>query len=140
MDRALKLTEAYWPPDTSIPIRETTVSDLLRQAARDAPNRTALGSGGPDDPRRCTLADLLVDPERVASSLLTGFEPGERVAVWAPNLPEWSLLEFGCALAGLTLVTVNPAYQRKELAYVLGQSGCAGIFLVPEYRGNPMLS
>jgi fatty-acyl-CoA synthase len=48
------------------------------------------------------------------------------------------LLEFGAALSGIVLVTVNPAYQREELAYVLGQSGASGVILVPEWRGNPM--
>ena len=66
------------------------------------------------------------------------FEPGERVAVWAHNLPEWVLLEYGAALAGLTLVTVNPSLQPAEAAYVLGQSRAAGLFLVPEVRGNPL--
>src|SRR5207249_12013291 len=64
--------------------------------------------------------------------------PGERVAVWANSIPEWVFLEFGAALAGVTLVTVNPAYRSGELAYVLKQSRASGIFLVPEYRGNPM--
>jgi fatty-acyl-CoA synthase len=57
--------------------------------------------------------------------------------VWAPNLPEWVVLEFGAALAGLTLVTVNPAYRPQELRCVLDQSQAAGIFLVPEFR-SPM--
>ena len=74
----------------------------------------------------------------VAGALLERFEPGERVAVWAPNIPEWILLELGAGLAGIVLVTVNPAYKPKELDYVLRQSGAAGIFLVPEFRGNPM--
>jgi fatty-acyl-CoA synthase len=43
----------------------------------------------------------------------------------------------GAALAGLVLVTVNPAVRPAELAYVLNQSGAAGIFLVPEFR-SPM--
>ncbi len=59
------------------------------------------------------------------------------MAVWAPNIPEWVILEFGAALAGLVLVTVNPAYRPAELAFVLNQSGTAGIFLVPEFR-SPM--
>ncbi len=94
----------------------------------------------PGDDRRWTFAELLADAERVAAALLNRFEPGERVAVWAPNLPEWIMLEFGAALAGLVLVTVNPAYQKRELAYVLEQSGAAGIFLTAEWRGNPMLA
>jgi fatty-acyl-CoA synthase len=57
--------------------------------------------------------------------------------VWAPNLPEWVILEYAAGLAGLVLVTVNPAFRAAELAYVLNQSGAAGIFLVPEVR-SPM--
>jgi len=59
--------------------------------------------------------------------------------VWAPNSPEWIILEFGAALAGVTLVTVNPAYCSQELGYVLGQSRAVGLVLVPEYRGNSLL-
>ena len=66
------------------------------------------------------------------------FEPGERVAVWAQNLPEWVMLEFGCALADVVLVTVNPAFRAHELAYVLKQSRAAGVFVVESFRGNPM--
>ena len=51
---------------------------------------------------------------------------------------EWILLEYGAALAGLVLVTVNPAYQAGELSYVLRQSRSAGLFHVAQYRGNPM--
>jgi fatty-acyl-CoA synthase len=140
MAKTLELSEAYWPADTSIAIREVTVGDLLREAALEAPDRPGLVAGTPGDDRRWTFAELLAESERVAAALLTRFQPGERVAAWAPNLPEWVLLEYGAALAGLILVTVNPAYQRKELSYVLGQSGAAGIFLLPEYRGNPMLA
>ena len=66
---------------------------------------------------------------RVARGLLTRFTPGEPVAVWAGNSADWVLLEFAAGLAGLTLVTVNPAYQAEELAHVLGHSGARGVFL-----------
>jgi fatty-acyl-CoA synthase len=74
----------------------------------------------------------------VARALLGRFAPGDRLAAWGPNTPEWVLLEYGAALAGLILVTVNPAYRPAELEYVLRQSGSAGIFLTPEFRGNTM--
>jgi len=96
--------------------------------------------GGLPDPgarQRWTYAELLADAERAARALTTRFAPGERLAVWAPNLPEWVILEYAAALAGLILVTVNPALRPAELAYVLNQSGAAGIFLVPEFR-SPM--
>jgi fatty-acyl-CoA synthase len=79
--------------------------------------------------REWTYGELRDEAERVARGLLTRFAPGEPVAVWAGNGPDWVLLEFAAGLAGLTLVTVNPAYQAEELAHVLGHSGAAGVFL-----------
>ena len=96
--------------------------------------------GGVPDPgqrRRWTYAELLAEAEQAARALTARFAPGERVAVWAPNLPEWVILEFAAGLAGLVLVTVNPALRPAELAYVLNQSGAADIFLVLEFR-SPM--
>ena len=58
--------------------------------------------------------------------------------MFANNVPEWVLLELGCALAGLVLVTVNPGYQKRELKYVLEQSRSEAIYLVKDFRGNPM--
>ncbi len=81
---------------------------------------------------------MYLDAERLALALSTRFLPGERICVWAPNIPEWVLPEYASALAGLVLVTANPAYQAKELRYVLEQSGASGLFLTVAYRGNPM--
>jgi fatty-acyl-CoA synthase len=136
---ATRLTTSYWPADTSEPVLETTVGDVLRDAAAKAPDVTALIEGVPDPGkrRRWTYAELLRDAEQAARALRGRFEPGEKVAIWAPNLPEWIVMEFALALAGLTLVTVNPAYRPSELRYVLDQSGASGIFLVPEFR-SPM--
>jgi fatty-acyl-CoA synthase len=75
----------------------------------------------------------------VARALLTRFSRGEHVAIWAANCPEWVLIEFGAALAGITLVTVNPNYLGEELAYVLGQSTASGILVQPDYRGRNLL-
>src|SRR5436305_15201164 len=58
------------------------------------------------------------------------------LAVWAHNRPEWVIVEYGTALAGLTLVTVNPSLQPEEVKYMLGQSRSAGALLVPEISGN----
>jgi fatty-acyl-CoA synthase len=134
------LSESYCPAGKGEEVRETTVGGILREAAAAAPDVTALIGGHPDPAlrRSWTYGELLGDAERYARGLLGRFEPGERVAVWAPNIPEWEVLEFAAALAGLVLVTVNPAYRPGELRYVLEQSGASGIFLLPEFRGNPM--
>src|SRR4051794_12188626 len=136
----MALTTSYWKADETEPVLDMTVGGMLRDAADDAGEREALVAGvaSVDDRRRWTYAELLRASEDVARALLARFEPGERVAVWAPNIPEWLLLEFGAALAGVVLVTVNPSYRKNELVYVLRQSGASGLFLVDEFRGNPM--
>jgi fatty-acyl-CoA synthase len=123
------------------PLRDITLGQLLAEAATQHPERVALitGDADPNQRRSWTYAQFYADALTVAHALQTTFEVGERVAVWAPNIPEWLLLEFGSALAGTILVTVNPAYQAEELAYVLKQSRSAGLFLVRAARGNPML-
>jgi fatty-acyl-CoA synthase len=130
------LTQSYWPADDSEPIVESTVGDVLRAAAAAVPDRVALVEGwrAGTGRRSWTYAALLDQAEGVARALLGRFAPGERVAVWAPNIPEWQLLRYGAALAGLTLVPINPAYRPAELGPVLEQSGAAGIFLLSEYR------
>jgi fatty-acyl-CoA synthase len=135
------LIESYWPAtEDGPPLADMTVGDLLRQAAAAAPDADALVEGIADAGarRRWTYAELLARSERVARALAARFRPGERLAVYAPNIPEWLLVEFGAGLAGITLVTVNPAFQPREVAYVLGQSRASGVLFQPEFRGNPM--
>ncbi|ODU07014.1 MAG: AMP-dependent synthetase [Pseudonocardia sp. SCN 72-86] len=117
-----------------------TIGGLLRAIAAEYPDRVALVDADADPTRRrsWTYAQLLEVAERVARALLTRFRPGERIALWAPNCAEWVLLQQGASLAGLVLVTVNPANRQLELEYVLRQSRAAGIFHVSEYRGFDM--
>jgi fatty-acyl-CoA synthase len=142
MIRGTEISISHHFGDQSEPVREGTVGDALRRAVTDWGPRIALVEGAATEAerRRWTFAELLQDAEHVARLLLTHFYPGEHVAVWAPNSPEWVVLEFGAALAGLTLVTVNPAYQAKELTYVLKQSEAAGLFLTRHYRGRDFMA
>ena len=136
----MTLTESHAFGPRQPPLLDITLGDLLAQAAARVPDRLALIAGTPDPAQRrqWTYAELQAQCQRTARALLTRFRPGERVAVWAPNLPEWVMLEFGAALAGLVLVTVNPAFRARELSYVLKQSRAAGIFVVHQFRGNAM--
>lgn len=136
----VSLAEAYFPAQTDEVVLDTTVGSVLRAAAERAPDDSALQGADEEGVlgRTWTYSELLADSERLAGALLTRFKPGERIAVWSPNTPEWIILEFAAALAGLTLVTVNPAFQPRELDYVLKQSGAVGLFLINEFRGNPM--
>ena len=138
----MALTESHAHGVSDPPVLDTTIGDLLRAAVERAGDRVALIEGleDPTARRQWTYAQLLADAERTARALLQRFAPGDHVAVWAHNIPEWVLLEFGCALAGMTIVTVNPAYQAAELQYVVSQSNAKALFVVADHRGNPMRS
>ena len=131
---------SQWPADASDSVLETTVGSVLRESVALAADRTALVAWGldPGGRRTWTFAELLRDAEHTAQALLARFEPGEHVAVFAPNVPEWLLLELGAGLAGMVIVTVNPASRARELDYVLRQSRAAGLFHAVGFRGNPM--
>jgi fatty-acyl-CoA synthase len=135
------LTRSYWRAQRSDRIEEITVGEALRRAAEDAADVVALVEGVVDagQRRRWTYADVFAEAERAARALLDRLEPGARIAVWANNIPEWVLLEYGAALAGMTIVTVNPALRAAELRHVLGQSRADAIFLLDDYRGASLI-
>src|SRR5215212_10705033 len=137
----MALTESHIAGSDSPAVRDITLGQLLEKSAKSAPNRLALIAGVPDPAlrRQWTYSELYAEAQRTARALLTRFRPGERIAVWAYNLPEWIMLEFGAGLAGMVLVTVNPGFRANEVEYVLKQSRAAGVFVVPAFRGNPML-
>ncbi len=123
------------------PVRNITMGDFLKEAADAVPQRIALiaGNADPGQRRQWTYAELYDESVRTAHAFRGRFEPGERVAIWAPNVPEWISIEFGAAMAGIILVTVNPAFQAREVEYVINQSKSAGILVFTNFRGNPML-
>src|SRR3954463_491152 len=137
----MALTMSHVAGPATPAVREWTFGDLLRKAAEAAPDRLALIAGLPDPAqrRKWTYAELYREAQRTARALSTRFKKGERIAVWAQNLPEWIMLEFGAGMAGLVLVTVNPAFRANEVQYVLKQSRSSGVFVVNSFRGNPML-
>jgi fatty-acyl-CoA synthase len=140
--RRRRLTTSYWPADTSRALLDWTLGDALHHAAATVPDRVALVEGRADGApgRRWTYAELLTASERVAAALLTRFKPGDHVAFWAANVPEWQLMFFGCALAGVVLVTVNPAYKARELEDQLRKAEAVALFSMDAYRGYDALA
>ena len=140
MSYEAQLTESYFPAQSDGAIREITLGEQLRETTKQYPGKVALveididGLAG----RSWTYRELFLTSENLALALAGRFAPGERVTVWSPNTPEWVIIEFACALAGIVIVTANPALQFRELRYVIEQSGSVALFLVDEYRGNPM--
>jgi fatty-acyl-CoA synthase len=132
-----KLDTSHWAPTGEEPVLDSTVASILRRAADLAPGTTALveGIAVRGDRRRFTYRELLTLAERAAERLAARFEKGERIACFAPSVPEALVLSYASALAGLVLVPVNPALRPGELAYVLSQCGASGIVAGIEHRG-----
>jgi fatty-acyl-CoA synthase len=134
------LAESYWPATHELALAETTCGGVLRAAAARWPERLALleADGPPARRRRWTWAALLAEAEDLARVLAARYPPGTHVAIWGGNCPEWVLLQFGLALAGLVMVTINPAARAGELGWILRQSRSRGVFLQPQWRGTDL--
>lgn len=130
---------AYWAAEPyHLPLQETTVGRLLDEVAAGCAQREAvvyLNYPQPGDRLSWSYRELRERCKALAKGLLQqGVAAGERVAVWAPNLPDWLLLEFAAAKVGAILVTVNTASTARELRYVLAQSGACCLFLARGHR------
>jgi fatty-acyl-CoA synthase len=117
-----------------------TIGAMLRASAARWPDVLALRevTASGEIAREWTYGALLRDAERLARALASRHSPGGRIAVYANNIPEWVLLELAAALAGLVLVTVNPAAVAPELRYILEQSGAEAIYCVEGFRGSAL--
>ena len=63
-----------------------------------------------------------------------GVEPGERVVLWATNVPEWVVLQFALAKIGAILVTANTSLRARDIDYLLRQSEAATLITIRGFR------
>jgi fatty-acyl-CoA synthase len=115
------------------PLSNETIGQRFAAAVRQWPEREALVVRHQNV--RWTYRELAQRAENFAAGLLSlGLQPGDRLGIWSPNNSEWVLTQFASALAGLILVTVNPAYQTVELRHALRKSGCKALVLAPGFK------
>lgn len=120
-------------PAQLLPYRDVTVGSLLTGLAQSIPDHEALVYA--DRNLRLTFAELEAEARLIARGLMaSGVERGERVSVWATNVPEWIVLQFALAKVGAVLVTVNTSLRAAELDYLLRQSEAATIFTIQGFR------
>jgi long-chain acyl-CoA synthetase len=62
-----------------------------------------------------------------------GLEPGARVAIMLPNLPQFAVTMAGILRAGYTCVNVNPLYTARELEHQLVDSGATAIVVLENF-------
>jgi fatty-acyl-CoA synthase len=85
--------------------------------------------------RRWTYEAFGADVDALATGLATtGVAIGDRIGIWAPNCPEWTLLQYASAAIGAILVNINPAYRTHELGFVLRQAGVKLLVAAPSFK------
>jgi len=98
---------------------------------RDNGRRFGAAAAVVDGDHRVSSAELVGRVSEAARALMaSGVEPGDRVAVWAPNSLEWIVAALGVTSAGGVLVPVNTRFKGPEAAYILGRSRAKAVFTV----------
>lgn len=114
---------------------DITVGQMLdRQAEKNA---GCIAVQYNDRPYRRTWRQFRDECDRAAKGFLAmGVEKGDRVAIWATNVPEWLITLFATAKIGAILVTVNTNYKKYELKYLLQQSDAKVLVMIGGFKGN----
>jgi acyl-CoA synthetase (AMP-forming)/AMP-acid ligase II len=122
-------------PMPDLPVR--TIPAMVRSSAERWPNHPAVVDGD----TRLTYAGLAEAMRRSArAAMAAGLGPGDRAAVWAPNIPEWIVAALGVIAAGGAVVPVNTRFKEQEAAHVLGTSRARVCFTVNGFLDIDYLS
>ena len=111
----------------------STLPALLRQAAAHWGGRPAVVDGD----LTLSFVDVLQRSQRVARALIAlGVMPGDRVAVWAPNIHEWILAACGVHAAGAVLLPLNTRLKGAETVDILERSRACLLFSIGDFLGQ----
>ena len=109
------------------------ISDMLNDAALHFPDRLAVV----EDDMSVTFSEFDADTNRMASALTrTGVQPGDHVALCAPNSYAWLVVYFGAMKAGAVAVTFSYLLKQDELEKILDDCRPKVLFTVDEKLGE----
>ncbi|HKP77050.1 MAG TPA: long-chain fatty acid--CoA ligase [Longimicrobiaceae bacterium] len=105
------------------------VAQNVERTARLFPEHAAIHFEG----REITYRALEAEASRVAHGLAgLGVEPGDRVGLFLPNLPEFAVAYLAAQKAGAVAVSLNALLKTAELRYLLADSGAGVVFTTAE--------
>jgi len=114
-----------------------TIPNLARSAAERFGSDEAVVDGDV----RLSFAELWAAAEQAGRAFVAaGVGPGDRVAIWSPNVHEWIVALLGLQAAGGVLVPVNTRYKGAEAAYLLDTSRAKVLVTVDGFLGNDYVS
>jgi acyl-CoA synthetase (AMP-forming)/AMP-acid ligase II len=120
-------------------VEAPTIPALVERAAERFGSREALVDGdaaGADgrNVRRLTFGELATATNEAARAYIAhGLEPGDRVAIWAPNSARWVVAALGAYRAGGVVTTVNTRFKGPEAAHVVRTAGARLLVTVTDF-------
>jgi len=135
-DNIRKTGKYIWPKDELLDI---TFSQMLDRVTEEFPDQYAFRYTTLDYTR--TYAEFRDDVDGFARTLIAlGVKPGDKVAVWATNVPQWFITFWAAVRIGAVLVTMNTAYKVREAEYLLRQADAHTLVMIDGYRDSDYVS
>jgi len=117
---------------------DLTFPQLLDRVVDEFPDQCAFRFTEMDYTR--TYSEFRDDVDTFARSLIAlGVKPRDHVAIWATNVPQWFITFWATTKIGAVLVTVNTAYKRHEVEYLLRQSDTHTLVMTEGYKDSNYL-
>ncbi len=114
-------------------VREVTLGQLLAETVAKYPHQRAVSYV--EREYKQTWQEFSDTVDTIAKGLMAmGIKRGEKIAIWATNVPHWVALQFATARIGAVLLTINTNYRSAEIDYVFKQSDCENIFTINGVR------
>ncbi len=86
---------------------------------------------------RLSYSQFCARANRAAKALMAiGVSKGDKVGVWATNIPDWPILMFACSKIGAVLVTVNTNFKTAELEYLMENADIHTMCIMNKYRDS----
>lgn len=112
--------------------RPSVVPAAVLAKAAEIPESMAIVDGD----RRITYSELAQRIGEAASGMLAaGVEPGDRVAIWAPNSANWIIATLGAQAVGAAAVPINTRYKSAEAAHPIAFTGAKILIAANGFMG-----
>ncbi|HIS34322.1 MAG TPA: AMP-binding protein [Candidatus Avirikenella pullistercoris] len=114
---------------------EYTLGGMLEKYASEIPDHEFIVY--PDRDLRFTYKEFDKRTDDLAKALLyIGVKKGDKIGVWAKNVPDWLTLMFASAKMGAILVTVNTNYKLAEVEYLMSNADIHTMCVTAGYRDS----
>ena len=117
----------------NMPFTNDTIGGFFEKQVMNDPDREFMVY--PDRDLRFTYKEFDERVNMLAKGLIElGIGKGDKVGIWATNVPDWLTFMFATSKIGAVLVTVNTAYKIHEVEYVMKQADLKSIAIIDGFR------